>query len=660
MEKLKTIKNKKTIIFLFLLTIAVLIIYAFFCPNDKFTLKNAAGLVIVSLVSIILLAFVDPKNKYIKNAAGVFLMIATPFFAARFILCDTMIKSTQNYWIEIIILTALMLFALIFIRRTAAAAGFCALFCALFVLLNELALCFRKSAIIPTDIFSLGTAFAVSGQYPYQFTYKTLSAVLTAVALVAVLIRFDVELRVKKFSTAKNAVINILLTFIPIALIALGVKYINSVNIKNIDPFDVSVSNKNAGTATTFVHNIKTMFVEAPPDYSNKTAEQILSGYTPEAADKDFIRPNVIVIMNEALSDMDTFCGIGKKEQFFPFLSQPHENMKKGYAQVSVFGGNTANSEFEFLTGNSLYFMPQGYIPYMRTITRATPSFVSDVEKLGYKTLAIHPYMPQCWRRSGVYPMLGFDEFVSGPDFDKNHKTTASNMRGKVDFGDVKYLRNYISDEADFDMIMSKLEEKDKDDRMFIFNVTMQNHGSYLYKEEDFEEYLAKGSFDLDPNITAYDEIVQYLTLIRETDASFEQLLNKLEAFDEPTVVLMFGDHLPGFAAVNESLEGRTAAERQSKYYVPYFMWANFDIPEEENEKPVSLAFLCNDLKKTVGMPLTSWDMLREAVREQYPSMNAYGTFDTDYNWVKKSEDPKGILHDYYVAEYGHLFKGVE
>ena len=654
------IKNKKTIIFLFLLTIAALIIYAFFCPDDVFTFKNAAGLVVVSVISMILLAVPTPENKYIKAAIAVFLTVITPFFAARFILCDTLIKSPQNYWIEILILTMLMLFALIFIRKTAAAAGFCALFCAMFVLCNELALCFRKSAIIPTDIFNLGTAFAVSGQYPYQFTYKTLSAVLTAIALTAVLIKFDVSLYVKRFSSLKNAAVNAALTFVPVICIGLGVRYINSVNIKNIDPFDVSVSNKNAGTATTFVHNIKTMFVEVPVDYSNKTAEQILSEYETEQSDKDFVRPNIIVIMNEALSDMDTFCGIGNKEQFFPYLSKPHENMQKGYAQVSVFGGNTANSEFEFLTGNSLYFMPQGYIPYMRTITRQTPSLVSDTEKLGYKTVAIHPYMPQCWRRNTVYPFLGFDEFISGPDFDKDHKTTSSKMRGSIDFGDLKYIRSYISDEEDFDMVMKKLEEKEKDDRLFIFNVTMQNHGSYLYDGEDFDEYLAKGSFDIDPDITAYDEIIQYLTVIRETDAAFEQLLNKLQAFDEPTIVLMFGDHLPGFAAVNEALEGKTAAEKQSKYYVPYFMWANFDIPESESAEPVSLAFLSNDLKKNMGMPLTRWDMLREAVREKYPSMNCYGTFDVEHNWEKKQEDTEGILHDYYVAEYGHLFKGVE
>ena len=162
------IKNKKALIFLFLLTIAVLIIYAFFCPDDKFEIKNAAGLITVSAVSMIMLAFVNPKNKYIKTAIAIFLAVITPFFVARFILCDTLIKSAQNYWIEILILTILMLFAFIFIRRTAAAAGFCAIFSALFVLVNELALCFRKSAIIPTDIFNLGTAFAVSGQYPYD------------------------------------------------------------------------------------------------------------------------------------------------------------------------------------------------------------------------------------------------------------------------------------------------------------------------------------------------------------------------------------------------------------------------------------------------------------------------------------------------------------
>ena len=77
------IRNKKALIFLFLLTIAVLIIYAFFCPDDKFEIKNAAGLIAVSAVSMIMLAFVNPQNTYIKTAIAIFLTVITPFFCCQ-------------------------------------------------------------------------------------------------------------------------------------------------------------------------------------------------------------------------------------------------------------------------------------------------------------------------------------------------------------------------------------------------------------------------------------------------------------------------------------------------------------------------------------------------------------------------------------------------
>ena len=47
---------------------------------------------------------------------------------------------------------------------------------------------------------------------------------------------------------------------------------------------------------------------------------------------------------------------------------------------------------FEFLTGNSMAFLPQGSIPYQQYITKELPALPAYLASLGYETVATHPY----------------------------------------------------------------------------------------------------------------------------------------------------------------------------------------------------------------------------------------------------------------------------
>ena len=631
--------------------VAAFIIYCLFCPNDKLEAAKAVELIAIAFTAFAFLILFknEGKTKAFLSAAVLF---ASPFYISFFVLYDRTIRQAENFWIEIMLITLMLCFVLIFIRHTAAAISAVSASCAVFVIMNELLLIFRKAAITPTDIFSFKTAVAVSGQYKFVFTYKMLIAVVSAAAALFVSLKFNIRLSIKE-----RKMFSVVFTLVPLTVVVLGVVYVNNKEIKDIDQFDVSLSNKNAGTVTTFANGIKTMLVKPPEGYSDQKAEELLSAYKADN-NTSFESPNVVVVMNEAFSDLSAFCGIGSAEEFMPNILAMNENVHKGYAHVSVFGGNTANTEFEFLTGNSLYFLPNGYIPYMRSITQKTPSIVDDFNALGYKTEAIHPYMPQCWRRSSVYPLFGFDEFISGPDFDPNSTTDTTKMRGSIDFGDLKYIRKYISDEEDLDKVFDELN-KDPDTPKFIFNVTMQNHGPYTYKDEDFDEYLEKGGI----NIAEYedsDEVMQYLTLVRESDKAFAEFTKKLKEIERPTVVVMFGDHLPGLKAVNESIKDKSAAEKQAKYIVPYIMWADFDIGYEENDEPIAMPYLSIELKKLINMPMTSWDVLREKTREDSPSLNAYGRFDKDGNWHAKDEGASEALKIYELVQYGHMFKGID
>ena len=117
--------------------------------------------------------------------------------------------------------------------------------------------------------------------------------------------------------------------------------------------------------------------------------------------------------MNEAFSDPSVLGDFTTNEDYMPFvhsLLDGADNTISGHLNVSVKGGNTANTEFEYLTGASMAFLPYGSIPYQQYVKKETPSMASYLSSLGYYTIAMHPYRAAGWDRNLVYPKLGFDE----------------------------------------------------------------------------------------------------------------------------------------------------------------------------------------------------------------------------------------------------------
>ena len=161
---------------------------------------------------------------------------------------------------------------------------------------------------------------------------------------------------------------------------------------------------------------MKYLNVKVPDGYDEDAVEAIFDEYkdvdtgiskTPEDE-----LPSIIVIMNEAFSDLSVLGDFVTNDDVIPFINSLEEDTIKGLLHVSVLGGNTANTEFEFLTGSTMAFLPAGSIPYQQYIDRETPNLTSQLADLGYKTTAIHPYYASGWRRNKVYPLFGFEKSV--------------------------------------------------------------------------------------------------------------------------------------------------------------------------------------------------------------------------------------------------------
>ena len=113
-------------------------------------------------------------------------------------------------------------------------------------------------------------------------------------------------------------------------------------------------------------------------------------------------------------------------------------------------------------------FLPSGSVPYQLYVRDPEYGLADILKSQGYYTIAMHPNKAHNWNRASVYPCMGFDEFISLENWGDEHR---------------ELLRNYVSDKATFEKIISLYEEKDADEKLFTFCVTMQNHGGYTVED---------------------------------------------------------------------------------------------------------------------------------------------------------------------------------
>lgn len=520
-----------------------------------------------------------------------------------------------------------------------------------FGLTNHYVMAFRSTPFVPWDLLSVRTAASVAQNYDFTPTPRMIVVtVLFVLLMVAVRVLRKVP-RIKLPIRLGSAV----LCGLALCLFVNTLQQETFQNKHYLYPFlfTPAYMTKVNGMAVTFAMDLAYVAVDKPEGYSAEEAQKTLEQYGntdnvfaddeentndsknrgADANNKDL--PNIIVIMDEAFSDLSVVGDLETNEDYMPFMhkmQQGADHTITGYAQVSVCGGNTANSEFEFLTGNTMSFLPSGSIPYQQYITKDTPSLASYLASLGYETYAQHPYYASGWNREKVYPLLGFEHlnFID-------------------DYANKTYVRKYVSDDADMQHIIDTYENKEDGKPAFIFNVTMQNHGGYTDAFSNLSE---------DVHATNYNSEVldRYLSLIRLTDQSLEKLVDYFSNVDEKTVIVFFGDHQPSdtvAAQVQDSmlLPGESVPDEQlrKRYQVPYLVWANYDI-DGATQQNTSLNYLSAEVLKAAGVPTDAYQNFLLDLQKSYPVMSAAGRTDA-------SDADENMLSTYKKLQYYNLFE---
>lgn len=525
-----------------------------------------------------------------------------------------------------------------------------------FGLINHYVMLFRSTPFVPWDIFSIGTATSVASNYDFAPTAGVV--VVTVIFIALIMLMHFVDFRIKwKFR------FRLIPTVLGILALCLFVNALQDEDFQTdnyLYPFlfTPAYMTKVNGMAVTFAMDLKFVAVDKPDGYSRQKAKELLDSYvgtddnTAITDKSDY--PNIIVVMDEAFSDLSVLGGFDTNTDYMPFvhsLEKGNENTITGYLNTSVCGGNTADTEFEFLTGNTMAFLPVGSIPYQQYIKSTTPSLASYLKSIGYATYAQHPYYGSGWNWDTVYPLLGFD-----------------NLSFMQDYSNQRFVRKYISDETSFDRIIETYENKPDGQPAFIFNVTMQNHGGYTDTYYGFDNTVTADKL----NNSALD---QYLSLIKMTDEDLKNLIEYFSNVDEKTIVVFFGDHQPNDTVASSVLAANgldynnlSNEELKLRYQVPYVIWANYDIDEAAG-KDTSVNYLAANVLKAAGVPTNDYQSFLLKLQEEYPIISAVRTDKTADKTLdkasnksdkatgsKKKQADSDMLNDYKLLQYYRLF----
>ncbi|MBQ4046047.1 MAG: sulfatase-like hydrolase/transferase [Lachnospiraceae bacterium] len=641
------------------------------------------------------------------------ILLAIPFacfFALEYFTHDPWLMAGMSQLFNYLILLAAGLAIFALTGHSVCAVILLTVFCGLVGAANFFVMRFRGNPILPWDLRSLRTAMVVADNYEFSISERfVISITILAAALILGLI-FRLHFEKKLFSFRNFSLKRLLLLICSVAAAgglskAMMTPAITDQVLTHVNLFSQWASYRDNGFVVTFLQNMQYMIIEKPAGYNKETLDKEVQDFintyggfdTASSARTDqssaenrslstghesAANPHIIVLMNETFSDLSVLHEFESTEDPMPYVhalqKKDAANLITGNLFVSVLGGNTANTEFEFLSGNTMAFLPPGSVVYQQYIDDKTDTIAWQLRDTGYDAAGLHPYGGNGWNRDKVYPLLGFDHSYF-----------------KERFPNPFILRKYISDDSAYARISELLGKHmgsgassgsgfEAADPQFYFEVTMQNHGGY---SEIYDNCPITVEV---PSVTSSSKkaLENYLTLMKYSDSAFEEMVSRYEDSDEPVMIITFGDHQPNdYVAENiASMTGtvkdkRSQAEQQNRYIVPYVVWANFDLDKEAGQfvslpddqvisdnpdargnvttNSLSVNYLGASIMALTGQELTNYQQFLMVLRHYLPVVSASGVIDAEGKHMTVEEAQKAypeMMNLYQKLQYRAMF----
>ena len=467
--------------------------------------------------------------------------------------------------------------------------------------INYFVYLFRGNEFIFSDLKSIQTGLSVAGNYEFVMDDRAGYVILISTLYVALIRKLHVSFKKR----------------VPMAIICISLAVLSGVYIGHKTEYIVTETWEQKGSyrngyILNFVLSIRDCFIAAPDGYSGeavKALEEQYSGgdsdgkkqgekdaasaYADVAADPGE-KPAIIVVMSESYADLSVVGDFSTNIDVAPYFHSLKENTIHGYALSSVFGAKTPNSEWEFMTGNSMAFLPSGSVVYQQYISKTPTSIVSNLKNDGYTCVAMHPY----------------------------YESRAAN------------------------------------EDLFIMSISMQNHGGYTEKYDNFDEKVRLLGLN-------YPDVNQYLSLVHESDSALEYLISYFQNVDDPVEIVFFGDHQPSLSSSfypnlnGKGLSGLTEDELEDLYTIPFFIWTNYE--STEVELPVtSINYLSTLALERAGIELPAYNQFLADMMETIPAINSRGYYSKSAGGFLHIEEATGEeadwIRNYNILQYNNMF----
>ncbi len=457
---------------------------------------------------------------------------------SRTYLVDTLtwlIANPINFYLNCLVVLMLFMFFYGLSARLWLASLFSASPLLILTFLNFFKSNIRGEPLLPWDLFLSKEAMNIVSNVSIELSGQQVFFLFTLLLAMVLLFVFrKKELKLSVFARTTGVFIGLIGLFLLYSGVFFSESKLNDLTITDYR-WNQEQNYRENGFISAFSINIKNIIIEKPDNYSLAVLEDLVTNVSSpqvqalafaESENQLAKKPNIIFVMNESLFDPTLLPNVSFSESPISTIDKIRTEGTSGQLLVSEFGGGTANTEFEVLTGNKTLYLPKGSMAYQQYIKTPIPAIPAYLKEQGYNTIALHPYQRWFWDRENVYPKLGFDAFYSDEDFVNPEK-----------------ISNLISDKSASQRVIKEFEDNRKTDSpFFCFLVTMQNHGAYY--DKDYPHY------DVQTQSPLLDEssrslLENYVQGVYDADAAYGILIDYFATVDEPTIVLMFGDHLP-------------------------------------------------------------------------------------------------------------------
>lgn len=552
----------------------------------------------------------------------------------------------------------------------AKAFSYSTIFLLIFTVVNQVKMQFLGEPLLPWDFSRIGQAANLLPKIAGE-----IGGVLVLFVLLLIGLFLLCRLFIPGHKVGRRARCALLIAVVLLAPVLIFYRHtplqivLNKANIEHL--FWVpSENNLQNGILLGFTMNLENVMIFQPKDYGREAIQRITGENNPENSagggsaaggsgntgataalgisgaagnDNKTGQPNVVFVLNESFWDPTVLPDVKFSEDPLPFFRELQAKNPSGIMISPVFGGSTANTEFEILTGLSTKFLPEGAIAYQEYIRRALPSVPAVFKANGYATIAIHPYHDWFYKRNLVYPLLGFERFASLDSF------AGAQIKGEY-IGDLEVSKKVVA------------ELKQTPGPAFIFALTMQNHGPYPENRYNVREITADGTL----SAQGKDILETYTQGVRDADDALKYLIGQIGKLNEPTAVIFVGDHLPYLGKdylvykqtgyIKESENQWSVADTLKMKSVPYVIWSNYQ-PGSRPQAVMSSQLFAPCLLELAQIRDNSLISLVRKFGRQLPVFAKTITVDSKNNLSSGLPGSINSLEkDYWLLEYDLLF----